>query len=48
MDGGMYVGVGNKVGRAGSEELCVNAPVGGRGEVVTYLHSYAFPFQYKH
>jgi len=44
MDGGMYSGVGDEVGGAGSEKLCVNAPVGGRGEVITYLHSWAFPF----
>jgi hypothetical protein len=34
-----YVGVGNKVWRTGSEELCVNALVGGGGVVITYLPS---------
>ena len=41
MDGRMYLGVGNEVGRAGSQGLGLgaNAPVWGGGEVVTYLHT---------
>jgi hypothetical protein len=38
MDARMYLGVGNEVGRAGSQGLGANAHVWGGGEVVTYLH----------
>ena len=44
MGGGMYVGVGNEVGEAGSEGLCVNGPVWGGGEVITNLHFWTFHF----
>jgi hypothetical protein len=40
---GMCVDVGNDVGIADSKMLFVNAPVWGGGEIVTYLHSCAFP-----
>ena len=40
----MYVEVGNDVGRAGNKGLIVNAPLYGEGgQVVTYLHTQAFP-----
>ena len=38
MDGMMYLGVWNRVGRAGSQVLSANVLVWGGGEVVTYLH----------
>jgi hypothetical protein len=45
----MYVEVGSDVGSAGNKGLIVNAPVWrGGGEVVTYLHSQAFPLQNAH
>ena len=45
--GGIYLGVGNEVWRAGGQGLCFNVLYGGeRKEVITYsLHSWPdFPF----
>jgi hypothetical protein len=42
MDGKMYLGVGSEVEGAGSEGLCVNAPVWEGGEFITYLFPWTF------
>jgi hypothetical protein len=41
----MYSGVGNEIGRTGEHGLGVRAAIWGGGEIITYLHSWAFPFQ---
>jgi hypothetical protein len=40
---GLHVDVGIDVVRAWDKVLSVSTPVWGRGEVVIYLHPYAFP-----